>query len=199
MRQILEAIQGGASGEEIAALPIPETYRAAHVLRREQDMWEGVPSEDKDPRKSLHVGEVPTPELAPDEVYLAVMASSINFNTVWTSIFEPLPTFGFLDRLGGESSWAARPCATGSRATGWPSIATTSTTRIPPPTTTPCSPPTSASGASSRTTAGWPTSRSSRRTSSWPSPPTSPGRRRPSTGCAPRPATACSSAATPPA
>ena len=49
-----------------------------------------------------------TPELAPDEAYLAVMASSINFNTVWTSIFEPLPTFGFLDRLGRESDWAAR-------------------------------------------------------------------------------------------
>ena len=46
--------------------------------------------------------------LAPDEVYLAVMASSINFNTVWTSIFEPLPTFGFLDRLGRESEWAER-------------------------------------------------------------------------------------------
>jgi crotonyl-CoA reductase len=108
MRQILEAIQGGASGDEIAALPIPERYRAAHVLRAEQEMWAGVPSEDKDPRKSLHIGEVPTPELAPDEVYLAVMASSINFNTVWTSIFEPLPTFGFLDRLAHESTWAAR-------------------------------------------------------------------------------------------
>ncbi|HNJ70480.1 MAG TPA: crotonyl-CoA carboxylase/reductase, partial [Microthrixaceae bacterium] len=35
-------------------------------------------------------------------------ASSINFNTVWTSIFEPLPTFGFLDRLGKESVWGAR-------------------------------------------------------------------------------------------
>src|ERR687894_1219584 len=108
MQEILEAIQGGASGDEIAALPIPESYRAAHVLRAEQDMWEGVPSEDKDPRKSLHVGEVATPELAPDEVYLAVMASSINFNTVWTSIFEPLSTFGFLDRLGRESVWGAR-------------------------------------------------------------------------------------------
>src|ERR687892_2436815 len=108
MQQILEAIQGGASGEEIAALAIPESYRAAHVLRAEQEMWDGVPSEDKDPRKSLHVGDVPTPELAPDEVYLAVMASSINFNTVWTSIFEPLPTFGFLDRLARESEWAAR-------------------------------------------------------------------------------------------
>ena len=36
------------------------------------------------------------------------MASSINFNTVWTSIFEPLPTFGFLQRLGRESVWGAR-------------------------------------------------------------------------------------------
>ena len=52
--------------------------------------------------------EVPLPELAPDEAYLAVMASSINFNTVWTSIFEPLPTFGFLDRLAKEGPWAAR-------------------------------------------------------------------------------------------
>ena len=108
MQEILEAIQGGASGDEIAALPIPESYRAAHVLRAEQDMWEGVPSEDKDPRKSLHIGDVPTPELAPDEVYLAVMASSINFNTVWTSIFEPLSTFGFLDRLARESAWGER-------------------------------------------------------------------------------------------
>jgi crotonyl-CoA reductase len=36
------------------------------------------------------------------------MASSINFNTVWTSIFEPLPTFGFLKRLGKESVWGKR-------------------------------------------------------------------------------------------
>src|SRR5215210_5282117 len=108
MQEILEAIEGGASGEDIAALPIPESYRAAHVLRAEQTMWEGVESADKDPRKSLHIGEVPTPELAPNEVYLANMASSINFNTVWTSIFEPLPTFGFLDRLGKESVWGKR-------------------------------------------------------------------------------------------
>jgi crotonyl-CoA reductase len=51
---------------------------------------------------------VPTPKLAPDEAYVAVMASSINFNTVWTSIFEPLPTFSFLDRFGRESEWAKR-------------------------------------------------------------------------------------------
>ena len=108
MQAILEAIQSGASGADIGALPIPESYRGAFVLRDEQTMFEGLESADKDPRKSLHVDEVPTPELAPDEVYIANMASAINFNTVWTSIFEPLPTFGFLDRLGKESVWGAR-------------------------------------------------------------------------------------------
>ncbi|MCU1487876.1 MAG: crotonyl-CoA reductase [Actinomycetia bacterium] len=108
MRQILEAIQSGASGDEIGALPLPESYRAALVRRDEVGMFEGLESGDKDPRKSLHVEDVALPELAPDEAYVAVMASSINFNTVWTSIFEPLPTFGFLDRLGKESAWGAR-------------------------------------------------------------------------------------------
>ena len=105
---IQQAIVQGASGDELAALPLPESYRAAFVKRDEVAMFEGLESNDKDPRKSLHIGEVALPDLAPDEVYLAVMASSINFNTVWTSIFEPLPTFGFLDRLARESEWAAR-------------------------------------------------------------------------------------------
>src|SRR5262245_44324716 len=113
MQQILEAIQAGASGEELSNLPLPDHYRAAFVRREDADMFAGIESADKDPTKSLHVGDVATPELAPDEAYVAVMASSINFNTVWTSIFEPLPTFGFLDRFARESTWAAAtppPC-----------------------------------------------------------------------------------------
>jgi crotonyl-CoA reductase len=108
MSEILEAVVAGAGADVLAALPLPDHYRAAFVRRDEAQMFEGVPSEEKDPRKSLHVGEVALPELAPDEAYVAVMASSINFNTVWTSIFEPLPTFGFLDRLGKEGVWGAR-------------------------------------------------------------------------------------------
>ncbi|MDA8276078.1 MAG: crotonyl-CoA carboxylase/reductase [Actinomycetota bacterium] len=108
MQHILDAIQAGASGDELAALPLPESYRAALVRREDADMFEGVDSVDKDPRKSIRVEEVTVPELAPDEAYIAVMASAINFNTVWTSIFEPLPTFGFLDRLGREGRWGAR-------------------------------------------------------------------------------------------
>ncbi len=108
MQDFVDAINNGASSEEIAAIPVPESYRAAFVRRDQMNMFEGMDSWDKDPRQSIHVDEVATPELAPDEVYVAVMASSINFNTVWTSIFEPLPTFGFLDRLGMESVWGNR-------------------------------------------------------------------------------------------
>ena len=72
-------------------------------------MFDGLPSEQKDPRKSTRIEDFPLPEIAPDEAIVAVMASSINFNTVWTSIFEPLPTFGFLKRLGKESVWAQAP------------------------------------------------------------------------------------------
>ena len=108
MHEFVQAIESGATSEELANMPIPESYRAAFVRRSDIGMFEGLESSDKDPRQSIHVDEVATPELAPDEVYVAVMASSINFNTVWTSIFEPLPTFGFLERLGRESGWGAR-------------------------------------------------------------------------------------------
>ena len=108
MDQILQAIMNGASGEELAAIPLPETYRAAFVRKEEQNMWDGIASADKDPRQSFHVGQVPIPEIAPDEVVIAVMASSMNFNTVWATLFEPVSTFGHLARLGRESSWAKR-------------------------------------------------------------------------------------------
>ncbi len=108
MDKIREAILNGASSEVFSSLEIPKTYRAAHIKANEQEMFKGLSSNEKDPRKSIHVGEVPTPEIAPDEVLMAVMASSINFNTVWSSIFEPVSSFGALTRLAKESEWAKR-------------------------------------------------------------------------------------------
>lgn len=108
MREFAEAIKAGVSGEELENIPLPESYRAAFVKKDEVNMFEGVDSSGKDPRQSLHVDQVPIPELAPDEVMVAVMASAINFNTVWTSIFEPIPTFEFLARLGKSSYWGKR-------------------------------------------------------------------------------------------
>ena len=108
MSEILEAVRAGASAEILAATPLPSTMRAVVVRRDEQEIFAGLASRDKDPRRSLHVQEVALPEMAPDEVLVVVMASSINFNTVWTSIVEPVSTFAFLDRLGRESYWGAR-------------------------------------------------------------------------------------------
>lgn len=108
MQEILKAIIADADAETFANLEVPRTYRAAHILKSEEAMFSGMASKDKDPRKSVHIGQVPTPDIAPDECLIAVMASSINFNTVWSSIFEPVSTFGFLARLGRESHWAKR-------------------------------------------------------------------------------------------
>jgi crotonyl-CoA reductase len=92
----------------LADLPVPDEYHASVVLADEVGMFEGLTTREKDPRKSLHVQEVPTPELGPGEAIVAVMASAINYNTVWTSIFEPLPTFDFLKRYGSSSPLAKK-------------------------------------------------------------------------------------------
>ncbi|WP_432842514.1 crotonyl-CoA carboxylase/reductase [Dactylosporangium sp. CA-092794] len=99
MRDLIDAVSSdSASPADIAALAVPESYRGAVVLAEESTMFEGLAGPDKDPAKSLHVRDVPTPEPGPGEVLIAVMASAINYNTVWSAIFEPLPTFGFLKR-----------------------------------------------------------------------------------------------------
>jgi crotonyl-CoA reductase len=108
IEEIREAITSGAPAEDIGALELPESVRAAFVRKDEQDMFQGMEFGDKDPRKSLHVDQVETPPLGPNECLIAVMASAINFNTVWTSIFEPLSTFKFLERFAREGELAAR-------------------------------------------------------------------------------------------
>jgi crotonyl-CoA reductase len=92
----------------LARMPVPESYRGVVVRADEQDMFEGLAAREKDPRKSLHVQEVATPELGPGEAIVAVMASSVNYNTVWTSIFEPVSTFGFLRRYGRQNDLTKR-------------------------------------------------------------------------------------------
>ncbi len=109
MKEIRDAIVSGtATSADFAAMEVPDHYRALTVHADESGMFEGVPRREKDPRKSLHVEDVPTPELGPGEAIVAVMASAINYNTVWTSIFEPVPTFGFLQRYGRTSPLAKR-------------------------------------------------------------------------------------------
>jgi crotonyl-CoA reductase len=115
VQDILEAIMAAEGSAEpsrdlgaLAGLPVPDSYRGIAVRADETGMFDGMAIRDRDPRKSLHLQEVPTPQLAPGEALIAVMASAINYNTVWTSIFEPLPTFKFLKRYGRLSAVTRR-------------------------------------------------------------------------------------------
>jgi crotonyl-CoA reductase len=107
VQEIRDAILAGEP-EALAGLPVPGSYRGVVVRADESGMFSGLPTRDKDPRKSLHVDEVPTPELGPAEALVAVLASAVNYNTVWTSIFEPMPTFDFLRRYGRLSELTKR-------------------------------------------------------------------------------------------
>ena len=107
-KAINDAITAGASSDEFGAIAVPESYRGAHVHADDTERVTALPSAEKRPSDALRVGDVPTPELAPDEVLIATMASSVNFNTVWTAIFEPVPTFAFLKRLAKTHGFGAR-------------------------------------------------------------------------------------------
>ncbi|MGI8537470.1 MAG: crotonyl-CoA carboxylase/reductase [Mycobacteriales bacterium] len=107
MNEILEAILAGETAA-VAGLAVPDSSRGVVVRKDEQAMFEGMATRDKDPRKSLHLDEVATPELGPGEAIVAVMASSVNFNTVWTAIAEPVTTFAFLERYGRRSALTKR-------------------------------------------------------------------------------------------
>ncbi|GIH10995.1 crotonyl-CoA reductase [Rhizocola hellebori] len=115
MQQILDVIMEAEKAPDhaeqlrkLSGVTIPTTYEGVVVRAEESTMFDGLSTAEKDPRKALHVQEVPTPEVGPGEALIAVMASAINYNTVWTSIFEPMSTFGFLKRYGKVSELTAR-------------------------------------------------------------------------------------------
>ncbi|MFF7634496.1 crotonyl-CoA carboxylase/reductase [Kitasatospora sp. NPDC008050] len=109
MKEILDAILSADSvAADFAALKLPESYRAVTLHKDEEQMFAGLESRDKDPRRSLHLEDVAVPELGPGEALVAVMASAVNYNTVWSSIFEPVSTFGFLERYGRLSPLTKR-------------------------------------------------------------------------------------------
>jgi crotonyl-CoA reductase len=108
-RNVLAAVAAGASKEEFAAIPLPAEYTGVAIHADEADTLGKLPRGEKRPSLAMHHESVPLPEIAPDEVLIGTMASSINFNTVWSAIFEPVPTFGFLRRYAKvRGTWGAR-------------------------------------------------------------------------------------------
>ena len=109
MQEIRDAIMAGDTpAEEFANIELPDSYRAITLHKEDEEMFVGMDSRDKDPRQALHLDDVPLPELGPGEALVAVMATAINYNTVWSALFEPVSTFGFLHRYGKLSPLAAR-------------------------------------------------------------------------------------------
>lgn len=106
MDQLAEAVVAGADAGQLLNTPLPAEYLAVHLRRDEQRIFDGV--QDRDVRRSLHVGYVPMPTLAPDEVLVAIMASSINYNTVWSAMREPVSTFDALSKFGRRGGHATR-------------------------------------------------------------------------------------------
>jgi crotonyl-CoA reductase len=106
MTDLIDAVRAGVPGAELERCALPPAYRAGYLRASDATMFWDVA--DKDVRKSIHIGEVAMPELAPDEALIAVMAAGVNHNTVWSATFEPVPTFKFLARYGRRGTWEAR-------------------------------------------------------------------------------------------
>ncbi|MFE3601769.1 crotonyl-CoA carboxylase/reductase [Streptomyces sp. NPDC059142] len=100
------AVLNGAPPEGLERLPLPDEFLAGYL--RAEDAEAADRPAGTDVRQTLHVGLVPMPELAPDEVVVAVMASSINYNTVWSAMFEPISTFTTLRRYARQGGYATR-------------------------------------------------------------------------------------------
>lgn len=106
MDTLAEAVLAGAPPAELGRIPLPETFTAGHLRAGDIGMFDGVT--DRDVRRSLHVGPVAMPALAPDEVVVAVLASSVNYNTVWSAMAEPISTFSAVRRFARQGGYAAR-------------------------------------------------------------------------------------------
>ncbi len=88
-----------ANSEDFAHVPLPETMPALTLHKDEQDMFNGLAFHAKDPRRSLHFEEVPLPQPDTGEVLVAIMASAVNFNNVWSSVFEPASGFNYISHF----------------------------------------------------------------------------------------------------
>lgn len=85
--------------DDFTNLTLPDTMMAAVLLKRDEETFLNMPHAEKDPGQTLHHEEVPLPEVKPGQALVALMASGINHNTVWSSLYEPMSTFQYLNQF----------------------------------------------------------------------------------------------------
>jgi crotonyl-CoA reductase len=107
MDPLTEAVLAGVPPDRLAKEPVPTEHTAAHLRAEDVDVFGDAA--DRDVRRTLRVDPVPMPELAVDEVLIAVMASSINCPAVAVTavVADPHPPPGVVH--GGHQVQVDRP------------------------------------------------------------------------------------------
>ncbi len=97
-RELIRDLIGneGARADDFANAPLPEAMWAVTLHQEDEERVKRMPRSEKDPASNVYYEQVPLPPLQQGEVLVAVMASGINHNTVWSALFEPLSNFSYL-------------------------------------------------------------------------------------------------------
>lgn len=91
----------GLSTKDYANLPIPSMMSALTLQVEDEKYAQSIDPALRRPSQFLHYSQVPTPMPQVGEVLVAVMAAGINYNNVWSSIFQPGSPFQYLRQYAG--------------------------------------------------------------------------------------------------
>lgn len=83
-------------GESSIRWPASGMMMALTVREEDEARVRATPPEQRKPSMSLRLEQVAIPEPGPGEVLIAVMAAGINYNNVWSALFEPASPFRYI-------------------------------------------------------------------------------------------------------
>lgn len=84
------------SADDYANLPVPASMSALTLQAEDEERAQLIDPMQRKPSQFVHYGQVPTPIPGVGEVLVAVMAAGINYNNVWSSVFQPGSPFLYL-------------------------------------------------------------------------------------------------------
>jgi len=91
--QVIPFTPGAAAGRPVKDLyEVGEIPPLGHVPKRMYG-WAIRRDRHGPPDTAMQVEVLPTPELAPDEVLVLVMAAGVNYNGVWAALGKPISPF----------------------------------------------------------------------------------------------------------
>lgn len=94
--------------QDILRRPLPATMRALVLLREDEQRMRSAPADKRHGFATLHYRDVPVPQPGVGEVLVAVMAASLNYNTLWSARHEPMSPFRYLGQFAQLEAANAR-------------------------------------------------------------------------------------------